>query len=153
MGAYSDTPVFFGTVSMVTATLGASDPQPGARMTYDGNEYLFVQNGADTQALKGQYLCPLAGTSAFSMTVSGIASYEVPVGVVAHATITTGAYGWVLTKGYAPAYCSAAIAAGIGLETVANGLFGTAATGTVYGKLLSAVSAATNVTAGAFFNF
>jgi hypothetical protein len=154
MSANSSTPVFFGGISSVTATRSSKDPEPGTRVTYDGNDYLYIYYGADTQASPGMYVCPGAATSNYTMTITGAASYEVPAGVVKHATFTTNTYGWVLTKGYAPAYVSAAVAAGIGLETVAStGLWTTAATGTVYGKLLSASSAATNVTAGAYWNF
>jgi len=156
MSYSSNTPIIFGGISGVTATRGSKDPEPGTRVTYDGDEYLYVYNGAaNSQASPGMYLCPQAASSNYSMTVTGVASYEKPVGVVKHATMTTGTYGWVLTKGYAPAYVSASIAAGIGLETVVDtGLWTTAATGVVYGKLLSAASTAgSNIAPGAFWSF
>lgn len=155
MSFNSSTPIFFGGISGVTATRGPKDPEVGTKVVYEGNEYMYVYNGsANSQACPGMYLTPQAGSSNYTCTVTGIASYEVPVGVVKHATMTTGTYGWVLTKGYGVAYTSAALAAGVALETVADtGLWTTAATGTVYGRLLSATSAATNVTGGAYFNF
>lgn len=154
MSYNSANPVIFGGISGVTATRGSKDPEPGVRCVYEGNEYLYIYNGSNSAIQPGMYVCPAAATSAYTMTITGVASYEVPVGVVKHSTFTTGTYGWVLTKGYGVAYTSAAIAAGIGLETVVDtGLWTTAATGTVWAKLLSATSAATNITGGAYFNF
>lgn len=152
MSFYSDTPVIFGGVSGVTATPGAKDPELGARTTYNGNHYLYAYNGADTQAVPGMALVPLSGSNGYTGTVTAVASYDIPLGVVYNTTMTTNTYGWVLTRGYGVAYTSAAIAAKIPLEITASGIFGTAVTGTVWGVLTSATSAATNLTGGAYFS-
>lgn len=153
MSFNSNTPIFFGGISGVTATRGSKDPELGTRVNFEGNEYLYIYNGADSDIVPGKIASPLAATTSFTGTVSSVASYGLPFGVVKHTTLTTNTYGWVLTRGYAPAYTSLAIAAGIGLEPVANGTLGTAVTGVCYGVLLSATSAVTNITGGAYFRF
>ena len=155
MSFNSATPIIYGGISSVVSSIGGKYPEPGTRVVYDGNEYMYVKNEGTTQASPGMYLTAQAGSSNYSCTITGVASYETPVGVVRHATMTTGTYGWVLTKGYGVAYVSASVAAGINLETVVDtGLWTTAVTGTVWGKLLSAASTAgSNITTGAYFNF
>jgi hypothetical protein len=92
-----------------------------------------------------------AGATNYSCTISTTAGLDQPVGVVRHATMATGTYGWLLTKGIGSAYTSAAIAAGTGLQIAANGLWTTGSTFCV-SKLLVATSAATNITGSAYFS-
>jgi hypothetical protein len=94
-------PVRFESVSAVTASPSVS---PGARTIDAGNEYLYVYNGGNTQVSVGQgvFISPSDYNSGFTGAVSNAASQsggERLMGVVHHATLTTGTYGWVVTKG------------------------------------------------------
>lgn len=152
MSFYSDTPVLFGGVSATTLTPGSKDPEVGSRVNYQGNVYVYAYNAAtDSAAYPGMACTPVAGATAYSFTITTTAGLDVPVGVVRNATFATGAYGWLLTKGFGPAYTSAAIAAGTALQPATLGLWTTGATFSV-AKLLVATSAATNITGGAYFN-
>ena len=150
MSFYSDTPVLFGGISGVTATRGGKDPELGARINYAGNQYVYVYNAGNSEAYPGTGMTLIAGATNYSCTISTTAGLDQPVGVVRHATLATGAYGWLLTKGIGTAYTSAAIAAGTGLQIAANGLWTTGSTFCV-SKLLVATSAATNITGSAYF--
>ena len=94
-------PVKFRGVSFTTASLSSKDPQLGTR-TYDsdGNEYIWMYNAGNSQILPTYGVVPQSGVStAFSMTLSSATSADVAVGLVKHATIATGNYGFVLVKG------------------------------------------------------
>jgi hypothetical protein len=150
MSFYSDTPVIFGGVSAVTATPGSKDPEVGSRVSYAGNMYVYAYNAGNSEIYPGTAMACVAGAASYSGTLSTTAGLDVAFGVVRNATMATGTYGWVLTKGFGPAYTSAAIAAGTALQPAANGLWTTGATFSV-AKLLVATSAATNITGNAFF--
>ena len=92
-------PVVFAGVSAVTATRGSKDPEVGARKTVGDEEYIYVYNtGADAQISPGQGAV-LSAVTGYSVTVSSI-SADFLAGVCKHATITTGAYGWLCVKGF-----------------------------------------------------
>lgn len=150
MSFYSDTPVLFGGISGVTASRGSKDPELGARCNYAGNQYVYAYNAGNSEAYPGIGMTLIAGATNYSCTISTTAGLDQPVGVVRHATMATGTYGWLLTKGIGSAYTSAAIAAGTGLQIAANGLWTTGSTFCV-SKLLVATSAATNITGAAYF--
>lgn len=95
-------PVNFESVSAVTATPSV---ELGTRRMDSGNDYVYVYNGSTAaQISKGQmgFLSPTNLSSGFTVTVSNAASQsggERCVGVAHNATITTGAYGWLATRG------------------------------------------------------
>lgn len=68
----------------------------------DGEEYIYVYNAGAQQILPGQFGV-LSANSGYSVTVSSITMYDYPIGFVKHTTITTGAYGWLLTRGFVQA--------------------------------------------------
>ena len=152
MSFYSEGPVIFGGVSATTLTPGPKDPEVGARCNYQGNMYVYAYNAAsDSAAYPGMIATPVVANTSYSFTITTTAGLDVPIGVVRNATFATGAYGWLLTKGFGPAYTSAAIAAGTALQPTTLGLWTTGATFSV-AKLLVATSAATNITGNAYFN-
>ncbi len=152
MAFYSNTPVFFGGLSAVTATRGAKDPELGTRVNFGGNEYLYVFNAATTDIPIGNAVTPLAGTAGYSCTISTTAQIDVPMGVVKNATISASCYGWVQTKGHCKISVSAAVAAGAPMQLGANGIFVSGVTGPFFAKLLVAASAATNTSALAYIS-
>lgn len=92
--------VFGGGKSMVTSSLGANDPEVGTRKVFGDEEYIFVYNtGADAQINPGNGAV-LSGVTGYSVTVSSTTSADFLVGVCKNATITTGAYGWLVCKGF-----------------------------------------------------
>lgn len=154
MSFYSNTPVMFSGVSATTLTPGSKDPELGTRVNYAGNEYVYAYNASSDSAMyPGMVGTPVTGGSSYSFTISTAAGLEAPMGVCKNATFATGAYGFLLVRGYGTAYVSAAVAAGVVLQVAANGIFTTAVTFPVTAKLMAATSAATNVTGSAFFSF
>lgn len=127
MSVNSVGPIRFGSLSMVTGTLGPKDPELGTRVIANGLEYVFVYNEADTQAVPGMGLVTNAGaTSAYSATISSTTSADFCLGVVRHATLTTTTYGWVVVRGVTPVKAGATsgtITTGKAFEMAANGLF------------------------------
>lgn len=106
-------PVRFGSVSMVTATLGTNDPEVGT-VVEDGDEkYVFVYNNGTTQISVGEGAIVSAVTG-YSVTVSSLTHVDTPVGVVKHATLTTGTYGWLLQRGFGPFKTAADVSAATG---------------------------------------
>lgn len=125
MTFYSADPVRFYGVSHVTDTLSSKHPEVGARMSVGDEDYIWVYNtGANAQIPPG-YGAVLSGVTGYSVTVSSTSSADFLVGVCKHATITTGAYGWLVTKGFAPVEMGAdySAAAGSLLELSDDGTF------------------------------
>jgi hypothetical protein len=83
-------------VSNVTAT---NSVNLGEVRFVSGEEYLYVFNAGAQQISKGQY-ATLSANSGFSVTVSSVTGYDMPVGFVKHTTLTTATYGWLLTRGF-----------------------------------------------------
>ncbi len=111
MTVSSLSPVRFGSVSAVTATPGANDPEVGTVVREGDEEYVFVYNNGNSQITVGCGAVVSAVTG-YSVTVSSITHTDVPVGVCKHATLTTGTYGWLLRKGFGPALAGSALVAG-----------------------------------------
>jgi hypothetical protein len=151
MSFYSDTPIVFGGVSATTLVPGPKDPELGARCNYGGNLYVYVYNDADSFAYPGMIATPIVAGTGYSFTITTTAGLDIPLGVVRNKTFASYAYGWILYKGYGPAYTSAAIAAGVALQPAALGLWTTGATFCA-AKLLVATSAATTLASTAYFN-
>lgn len=154
MTFYSAGPVIFGGVSATTATPGANDPALGTRRWEDGREYVYIYNDCNSNMAVGQGIVLQSGVSGYSCTISSVTSVDCVVGVVRHQTISTGYYGWAVTKGitYVKMMAtSGTVAAGDLIEIGGNGLFYKASntTGNIapaVGKALEAiVSSATGL--------
>lgn len=111
--AFNDTLVTFGTPSMVTATKGANDPELGTRWQVGGREYVFVYNAGNSQISVGR-AATLSGVTGYSVTVSSTINADHIVGVCYNATLTTGTYGWLLTRGIGTIITSTSVALATG---------------------------------------
>jgi hypothetical protein len=139
MGFKGIDPVRFGSLSMVTASLGDNDPALGTVAQEDGLEYVFVYNAGGEQINPGYGCVPNSASAGFSVTVSSVSSADVLQGVVKHATLTTDTYGWVVTKGVVPVEVPDNAAALAQLELEGNGAF-VPGTARVCGKALAAIA-------------
>lgn len=90
-------PVFFDTVSHVTATPTVA---LGTVREESGELYLYVYNcGGDSAAVgKGMSRPASAYAGLYSGSVSSV-SGDMPLGFVKNAAIPSGEYGWVLKRG------------------------------------------------------
>lgn len=111
---------------MVTSSLGANDPEIGTRVTADGREYVFVYNAGGEQIGPGYAAVPNSAATGMSVTVTATTSADCVIGVCRNATLTTGTYGWLVTRGVTPIQMGATsgTVAALGLvEVGANGVF------------------------------
>lgn len=143
----------FGSVSMVTSSLGPNDPKVGD-VTRTGDEvYRFVYNvGSSTAGVSYGVVC--SAVSGYSVTVSSTTSVDFLVGVVKHAAIPTGSYGWVMTQGWTQVEMEAdnSAAAGQLLALAADGEFALKSNSTGYptpavGKTMEAIASGASGTA------
>jgi len=152
MGYYSVDPVRFGIpLSGTTTSLGANDPEIGTRAVADGNEYVFAYNAGNSE-IPPNYGAVLSAASGYSVTVSSVAG-DLLAGVCVNATIATGAYGWLLTKGFSTAEMADdySAAAGSLLALAADGEFDIASGAVpVCGKAMGAI--ASGVSGSAYFS-
>lgn len=115
-------PSYVESVSSVTLT---NSVQLGAVRMEGGEEYVYVYNDGGASAAVGFAMVPQSGSSGYSVTVTSVTGVGVAMGFVKHATFTTAAYAWVLTKGYCPsvknAQASTAVVSGDVLALAANG--------------------------------
>lgn len=98
MSVYGYQNAYEESVSAVT-----TDPSVnlGSRRVHEGEEFVYCYNAGSDQAIAGEGVRIVTGASGYSFSQSGVTDvYNPCIGVVKHATITTGAYGWVMTKGY-----------------------------------------------------
>lgn len=123
---YNASPIRFNGVSQVTATLGANDGQLGDEAQEGSTKYLLVYNDCNSSLAVGNGVILQSGASGYSCTISSVTGDRI-IGVVKNAAITTGAYGWVVTKGFTTVQMMAASgtasAAQTPLQIAANGLF------------------------------
>ena len=125
MAFYGNEPVRFSKVSMVTATLGANDPQVGATTRDGDEEYLFVYNTGGSTINVG-HGCTVSAVTGYSVTVSSVTSVDILVGVCKHSAIATTEYGWVVTRGWSSIEMngsSGTVAAGGLCELGTDGVF------------------------------
>jgi len=137
---------------MVTATLGANDPEIGSTIENGDEKYIFVYNTGSSTAGVGQgVVC--SGVTNYSVTVSSVTHIDVPVGVVKHAAIPTGSYGWVMQRGFSSYQPGSAVAKGDALTLGADGNWQSLLTTTaysqvqqpkVYGKAMAAAASSTS---------
>lgn len=118
-------PIRFGSVSMVTTSIGPNDPELGTVVQDGGCHYLFVYNGGGHTAPVGYGVVPNSATTGYTVTVSAATSADLCLGVVKHSPLVTGAYGWVCVKGPTSVqmHADASAAARGLLEIGANGVF------------------------------
>jgi hypothetical protein len=142
MSAYNAAPIKFSGVSSTTNSLGVNDPQTGDRCEEGGVSYLYVYNGsANSNVYPGYGVVPQAGSTAYTMTLSSVTDTDWLAGVCVNATIATGYYGWVATRGYVHVVLSTASA-------VTGDLLGVGVNGTC---TRHNVSATTDVAIAPFF--
>lgn len=101
MAYQSLSPVLFESVSAVTATPSVD---LGIRRIVDGNEYIYCYNAGNAQISQGMPGLINSANSGFSVSVSNAASqagWNKFVGVAHNATLTTGTYGWLMSRGVA----------------------------------------------------
>jgi hypothetical protein len=153
MTNYANNQVNFQAVSNVTATLGANDPEPGYRTTVGDEDYVFVYNAGNSQ-IPPTYGAVMSAVSGYSVTISSTTSVDFLVGVCKHATLTTGTYGWLVTKGFVQVEMEAdnSAAAGQILALAADGEFALKSNSTGYptpavGKAMEAIASAGSGTA------
>lgn len=117
-------PLRFVGPSFTTTSLGPNDPKVGDTARIGNEDYLFVYN-AGNSAIGQNKAVVLSAVSGYSVTVSSVSSADLLLGVCKHATIATGAYGYIVTKGFANVDLAANVSAAAGtlLELSADGLF------------------------------
>jgi len=95
---------FFGPVAydeQISAVTGNPSNEIGARRYHKGEEYVYCYNAGGSQISPTYGVKLITAASAYSVAVTSISDVANPfVGVVKHATLTTGTYGWVMTKGF-----------------------------------------------------
>lgn len=117
-------PIRFVGPSFTTNSLGPNDPKVGDVTSIGNDIYRFVYNNGNSQILPGDGVI-LSAVSGYSVTLSSTSSVDLCVGVVKHATIATGYYGYVVTQGFANVNMGTNLsaAAGGGLILAADGKF------------------------------
>ena len=142
----------FSSVSMVTASLGANDPEVGTVCREGDEEYIFVYNNGTSQISPG-YGAIVSGVSGYSVTVSSVTDVDNCVGICRHATLTTGTYGWLVTKGFTQVQMGANNSAAVG-DMLILGTDGVAARKTwttgiapAFGKAMAAIASGASGTA------
>lgn len=119
-------PIVFFPLSATTSSLGASDGQVGDRCSVGGRDYCLVYNDCNSEIYPGYGVVLQSGATGMSVSVSSVTSADIVHGVVRNATIATGYYGWVVTRGITPLELNATsgtVAAGDLVEIGANGDF------------------------------
>lgn len=90
--------VYNESVSAVTATNSVALGME--RRDDAGNRYIYVYNNGTSQISQG-LAAVLTGTSGYSVTVSSVVGTDgMPIGIAKNATLTTGTYGWLMTRGF-----------------------------------------------------
>lgn len=153
---YNLDPVHFGSVSMVTATLGANDPKVGDECQEGSTKYLFIYNACNSTIDVGNAAVLATGVTGYSCMLSSVTGDRC-IGVVKNAAITTAAYGWIVTKGFTTVQMmtasGTASAAQTPLQLAANGLFAPASnvTGNIGGVLGWSLAVIASAASGAAY--
>jgi len=117
---YQGLPVEVESVSNVTLS---NSVDLGTVRIYNGAEYVYVYN-AGVQSISTNMLAVMSANTGFSVTVSAVASYDIPVGVAANTNIGTAYYGWLMTKGFCSVIngqASTALAQGAVINATSSG--------------------------------
>lgn len=148
MSFYGVGPISFEAVTAVTATPSVDI---GTKKTEGGFDYIYVYNDCNSTIPTGHGAVLQSGVSGMSVTVSSVTNVGCLIGVAVN-TLTTGTYGWLMTRGITAIECnttSGTVAAGDGLTLGVNGQFNritgtsgaTAGAGaTIYGTALEAIN-------------
>ena len=135
-------PIGFEPVTAVTATPSV---EVGVQRVEGPNHYVYVYNDCNSTIPTAVGAVLQSGATGYSVTLSSVTSFDVLVGVAVN-TISTGYYGWLVTKGITSVKMGATSGsvASLGLlELGANGLFvpqsNTTGNGPVVGKALAAI--------------
>lgn len=100
MALYNIDPVSFGGKSFTTTSLGVNDPQLGQILRDGGKEYVWVYNNGGASGSVGTGVI-ISAISGYSVTVSSVTDLNGwLIGVVENNTLTTGAYAWVVMRGF-----------------------------------------------------
>lgn len=94
-----DGPIQFESVSAVTATPSV---EVGERRVWKGESYRYAYNAGGATLSQKNVVNFATGASGFSVTnthVTDVVGFI--AGVVKHADIAAGSYGWIMTKGFA----------------------------------------------------
>lgn len=158
MTYYDNSQVRFGSVSMVTATLGANDPEVGTIVRSGDEEYILVYNAGNSQISKG-YGAVCSAVTGYSVTVSSLTGIDYPIGLCVHATLTTGTYGYLMKRGFGifKSTPDSGTTAGDRIILGTDGVWGAASVasnvsntgGNVFGKVM--VGGASGVTCTGYF--
>jgi hypothetical protein len=150
---YGLSPIPFVGVSFTTNSLGSNDPQVGDVRREGDEQYVFVYNAGNSQ-IQPSYAAVLSAVSGYSVTLSSTTSVDLCVGVVKHATIATGYYGYLLTRGFCQVEMQAdnSAAAGQLLAIAADGTLALKSNSTGYptpafGKTMEAIASGASGTA------
>lgn len=134
-------PVCFESVSAVTASPSV---EVGTIRIEGDEKYVYVYNAGTSQLSVGRG-ATVSGVSGYSVTVSSI-SGDMLVGFCKHATLTTGTYGWLVTRGFVDsvtnAMASTALVAGDVIQAGADGGIAKGVTGPNVGKMMTATGSA-----------
>lgn len=141
-------PIRFSNTSFTTTTLGTNDPQVGDFCEESGRRFVFCYNDGGASAAAGFGVRLNSGATGYSVTVSSVSSADYLIAVVRNATLTTGAYAWLVCRGITPVQMGANASAAVmqTLELSVNGTFAqvsnTTGNGPCVGQILSAVASA-----------
>lgn len=123
-------PIRFVGPSFTTNSLGPNDPKVGDVARIGDENYVFVYNTSSSTANVGDGVI-VTGVSGYSITPSSTTSVDLLVGVVKHAAIAAGYYGYVCTRGFSQ------VNMGANLSAAAGGLLVLAADGKFSNKTIS----------------
>jgi hypothetical protein len=144
----------FESVSAVTAT---PDVAVGTYRREGDEEYIYVYNACNSD-IPPSYGCILSAVSGYSVSLSSVTDTGFGVGIIKHATLTTGTYGWMMIKGFAQFEMGAdnSCAAGVNLSLGTDGVFAarsisTGVLGNAPGVAMSAT--ASSLSGTGFFRF
>ncbi len=121
-------------VSSVTTTLGTNDPELGAEIRVGPNDYRFMYNASNSDCAPTYGVILSAAASSYSITNTSTTGVHQLQGVVKHSTLSTGQYGWVLTRGWTQVEMEADNSAAVGqiLALAADGEFALKSASTQY---------------------
>ncbi len=148
---YGNQPIYMESVSAVTTVPSV---QLGSIRQVGDETYRYVYNtGSSTAAVS--YGVTASAVSGYSVTVSTTTSVDMCLGVVKHADIPTGSYGWVMLQGFAEIELGAdnSAAAGVPLCMGSDGTFAHATQttntgiGPIVGKAMTAGASAASCSA------
>lgn len=150
MGTFSSVgPVQFGSIdgaapiSFVTSDSLACKAVVGDRVTYKGEDYVFVHNVMANTAMAVGELGITSALSGYSLTNATVLGQDMPLVAVKHAAIPSAGFGWGLVRGIAEALkientAVTGVLLGVGSGGVAiSYLVGSFPTGPLIGKILS----------------